>query len=203
MNVNDIIIYQNGDNFELGIIKEVLENNKYRIWYHTGDTTAVTDINNIHPIMNAYAFTILRKQADKDIHRPLTCRSIAIELLSQFELYGDMYYQLEDWLTAKLEGLNPDIPKGVEGEYLKCALRIEVRDFFDNKGIENIEASDIEECVERITKHMYVNVLDTQFIEDIVDEYVTETRGDTYFDDKDYDDEGTPMEVFSFDDLFK
>ena len=196
MKVNDIIIYQNGDNFELGIIKEVLNDNKFRIWYHTGDTTAVTDIHNIHPIMNAYAFTILRKQADKDIHRPLTCRSIATELLGQFELYGDMYYQLEDWLTARLEGLNPDIPKGIEGEYLKCALRIEVRDFFDSKDIKDVESSDIEECVDRIVNHCSVNVLDTQFISDIVDEYITEIKGDTYFDDKDYDDEGTPIEVF-------
>lgn len=172
MKVNDIIIYQNGDNFELGIIKEVLNDNKYRIWYHTGDTTAVTDIHNIHPIMNAYAFTILRKQADKDIHRPLTCRSIAIELLSQFELYGDMYYQLEDWLTAKLEGLNPDIPKGIEGEYLKCALRIEVRDYFGSSNAIDIESEDIENVINELFESFSQNVLNTDFIWDTVREYI-------------------------------
>lgn len=177
MKVNDIIIYRNGDNFELGIIKEVLENNKYRIWYHTGDTTAVTDINNIYPIMNAYAFTILRKQADKDIHRPLTCRSVAIELLSQFELYGNMYYQLEDWLTAKLEGLNPPLPRGINSEYLACALRIEVKEFFDML-IDDVNADDIEECVNRIIHDFDHNVLDTEYILDIVNTYITETRGE-------------------------
>lgn len=171
MKVNDIIIYQNGDTFELGIIKEVLENNKYRIWYHTGDTTAVTDINNIHPIMNAYAFTIIRKQADKDIHRPLTCRSIAIELLSQFELYGDMYYQLEDWLTAKLEGLNPNMPKGIEGEYLKCALRVEVKDYLDGSDIK-YDSDDVEKCVDECFECFDNNIFNDRFIQEIVARYI-------------------------------
>lgn len=101
-------------------------------------------------------------------------RNKAARLLGQIELYGDFYYQLEDWLTDFLDGKERDIPRGIEGEYLCCALRIEVRDFFDAKNIEDVESSEIEECVNRIINHPSVNVLDINFISDIVDEYIEE-----------------------------
>lgn len=104
-------------------------------------------------------------------------RQLAAEILSHFELYGNFYYQLEDWLTDFLNGKKRDLPRGIEGEYLRCALRVELRDFFDNKDdIEDIESDDIEECVDRIVNHCSVNVLDMDFISDIVDEYVKEKK---------------------------
>jgi hypothetical protein len=106
-----------------------------------------------------------------------TSRYKAARILGQLELYGDFYYKLEDWLTDFLDGKERDMPRGVEGEYLRCALRVELRDFFDNKeDVEDIESSDIEECVDRIINHCSVNVLDIDFISDIVDEYVEEKK---------------------------
>lgn len=106
-----------------------------------------------------------------------TSREKAARILGQLELYGDFYYKLEDWLTDFLDGKEHDLPRGIEGEYLRCALRVELRDFFDNKDyIEDIESDDIEECVDRILNHCSVNVLDMDFISDIVDEYVEEKK---------------------------
>ena len=55
-NVNEVVLYQNGDRFELGIVKEVLKWEvpnlpsdaeqtivyAYRVWYHTGATSSYT-----------------------------------------------------------------------------------------------------------------------------------------------------------------
>ena len=104
-------------------------------------------------------------------------RQLAAEILGNFELYGKFYYEMEDWLTDFLEGKKRNPPLGVQGEYLRCALRVELRDFFDSKDdIEDIESSDIEECVDRIVNHCSVNVLDMDFISDIVDEYIEEKK---------------------------
>ena len=201
-NIGEVVLYQNGERFELGVVKEVLDN-KYRVWYHTGDTTALTNEEHLHKIENAYAFNIIRKSANKDDINLCPARQLASRILGQLELYGEMYYRLEDWLTDFLEGDEHDMPRGIESEYLKCALRLEVRDYFDSRDIEDVESDDIEECVDRIINHFSHNVLDTDFISDVVYDYITETRGDTYFDDKDSDDEGIPMDIFSLDDLFK
>lgn len=191
--VDDIVLYQNGERFELGVVKEVLDKNKYRVWYHMGDTTAVTDGCNLHKIDNAYAFNIIRKSVNKDDINLCPARKIASRILGQFELYGDFYYKLEDWLTSCLEGWYQDVPVGINGEYLRCALRIEIRDYFDHYGIIDVEPFDIEECVDRIVNHINHNVLDTQFIEDIVYEYsiekfpeqMKESDGTLFDDDKD------------------
>lgn len=85
--VGQIVLYQNGERFELGVVKEVLPKKKryaqkqdglhgeptgesyigwmYRVNYHTGDTTALTDEDLLHPIQNDYAFLILRRSADE------------------------------------------------------------------------------------------------------------------------------------------
>ncbi len=104
----------------------------------------------------------------------LNTRELASEILGQSEFYGEFYYQMEDWLTGYLSGETEDIPRGIEGEYLKCALRIEVRDFFDNFDAEDIESDDIEAVVERIFYHSSHNVLDMDFIEDEVHSYLDE-----------------------------
>lgn len=62
----EVVIYQNGNNFELGIIDTVRSNKTYFVNYHTGDTTAVTNEENLHRIINAYAFNIIRKLANED-----------------------------------------------------------------------------------------------------------------------------------------
>lgn len=140
-------------------VYEVLVNGKDR--YLIGSYSASQCLNKID---NSEDITIINNSP----------RELATQLLGQLELYGDFYYQLEDWLTDYLRGDKKDMPLGVEGEYLKCVLRLEVRDFFDNKYIKDIESEDIEECVDRIINHCSVNVLDVDFISDIVDEYLDE-----------------------------
>lgn len=176
----DIVLYQNGNTFELGLVKEILNTNtrtnnnyKYRVYYHMGSTTAVTDECNLHPINNAYAFTIIKKSVEPDI-QVSPARQLANKILSQFRFYGQCYYDLEDWLTQIIEGEDPRIPFSVDCEYLICALQIELEDIFNSKGIHFVSDEDIQECVQRLTNHINRNVLDMDFIEDIVDEYIEE-----------------------------
>ncbi|MCM1130118.1 MAG: hypothetical protein NC310_00445 [Roseburia sp.] len=71
--VGEIVIYQNGDSYELGVVKEVRVktdwNGKpaygYFVYYHTGDTAAMTDEYLLHKIANSYAFEIRRKRCDE------------------------------------------------------------------------------------------------------------------------------------------
>ena len=109
--------------------------------------------------------------------KPTNSRELAARILGQLELYGSFYYQIEDWLTDFLDGKEHDLPIGIEGEYLRCALRVELRDFFYNRDdIDDIESEDIEECVNRIIYHVSENTLNMNFISDIVDEYVEEKK---------------------------
>lgn len=58
--VGEPVIYQNGNKFELGIVKTICGNDEYFINYHTGDTAARTHARNLHKISNNYAFHIIR-----------------------------------------------------------------------------------------------------------------------------------------------
>ena len=63
--VGEVVIYQNGDRFELGIIKnKAYREDEYFIWYHMGDTAACTHARNLHKITNLYAFKIERLTVD-------------------------------------------------------------------------------------------------------------------------------------------
>lgn len=209
--INETVLYKNGDTFELGIIKEIIEDEiddkakdalykekcsqcsyaklchddctyceefleaatvyKYRVWYHTGDTTAVTDEAHLHKISNAYAFNIIRKSANREIELS-PARQMASRILGQLELYGDMYYKLEDWLTDFLEGNEHDMPRGIESEYLKCALRVEVRDYFDANNAIDISSEDIEIVIDELFESFSQSVLNTEFISDTVKAYI-------------------------------
>ncbi len=174
-NKGEVVLYQNGDVFELGIVKEVLnihfEKPTYRVWYHTGDTTAVTSERHLHKVSNAYAFNIIRKSANKEIELS-PARQLASRILGQVELYGDFYYQVEDWLTDFLEGNEHDLPTGIESEYLKCALRVEVRDYFDANNAIDVEPEDVENVIDKLFDNYYQNVFNTDFIWDTVRDYI-------------------------------
>lgn len=58
--IGEPVLYQNGDRFELGIIKSFCGDNEYFVVYHTGDTAAKTHACHLHKISNNYAFTITR-----------------------------------------------------------------------------------------------------------------------------------------------
>lgn len=66
--VGDVVIYVPGENFKcdlnLGVIKEVLPDNQYFVYYHTGDTASRTDGSMLRKINNGYAFEINRRKAD-------------------------------------------------------------------------------------------------------------------------------------------
>ena len=68
--VGETVLYQNGDKFELGIVKTVILDSEYYptdeyfIWYNTGDTAARTHARNLHKISNDYAFNIIRLDSE-------------------------------------------------------------------------------------------------------------------------------------------
>lgn len=123
--VGQVVLYQNGTSFELGIVKEVVERRIkkhlrqdglhgkptgeetiqfcYRVWYHTGDTSALTDEFNLHELKNAYAFLILRRKADTSSINETPARQIAAKIIDGIEqlshLEDEPYYECEDALT--------------------------------------------------------------------------------------------------------
>ncbi|EGO8497459.1 hypothetical protein DBN64_13300 [Enterococcus faecalis] len=52
----EIILYQNGERYEVGIVKERHDNyegiESYRVYYHSGDTTALTNATDMKKISN-------------------------------------------------------------------------------------------------------------------------------------------------------
>jgi len=49
---NEIVLYQNGDSFEVGKIKRLCDDGAF-VWYHSGDTAAKTPYENLHKLQNA------------------------------------------------------------------------------------------------------------------------------------------------------
>lgn len=80
--VGEIVLYQNGTKFELGEVKTILVNVSfsitkdekiintveyhYRVWYHTGETTALTNEDLLHKILNLYAFDVKRLPIEEE-----------------------------------------------------------------------------------------------------------------------------------------
>ena len=62
--VGEAVIYQNGDRFELGIVKKVCGGDDYFVNYHTGNTAARTNARHLHKISNLYAFHVIRLDPD-------------------------------------------------------------------------------------------------------------------------------------------
>lgn len=48
-----LIIYSNGNSFEIGKIKTLKENGAF-VWYHSGNTAAFTGFSYMSPIINEY-----------------------------------------------------------------------------------------------------------------------------------------------------
>jgi hypothetical protein len=48
-----LIIYQNGDSFQIGKIKRICEDGAF-VWYHSGDTAARTKFEDMRVLENAY-----------------------------------------------------------------------------------------------------------------------------------------------------
>ena len=54
MKAGDYVIYQNGDRYELGLIKRMRPDGGAFVYYHEGDTAAGTPKECLHEIANAY-----------------------------------------------------------------------------------------------------------------------------------------------------
>ena len=52
-----LIIYKGSNGYELGKIKKIKDNKSAWIWYHSGDTAALTDFDLIEPLINDYCIT--------------------------------------------------------------------------------------------------------------------------------------------------
>ena len=63
-----LVIYKNGDKHEIGKIK-LLDGDGAWVWYHSGETAALTSYRNLFPIDNAYCIkeTSLGGDAGKEI----------------------------------------------------------------------------------------------------------------------------------------
>ena len=61
--VGQLIIYGNGDSYEIGKIKRLTADGAF-VWYHDGETAAKTAYEDMHPLVNEYAIqkTILGGQ---------------------------------------------------------------------------------------------------------------------------------------------
>ena len=92
-------------------------------------------------------------------------REKAALMLQDTMLYGDSYYQIEDWLIGCLEGHVSELPELMESEYLKCALRVEFRDMGDSVNAE-LTDEEIENMVDLALDHFSESVLNMEFLED-------------------------------------
>lgn len=55
--VGELVLYQNGDNFEIGKIKRFTDDGCAFIWYSSGETAAKTSLADIHKIVNRSVIT--------------------------------------------------------------------------------------------------------------------------------------------------
>lgn len=49
----ELIIYRNGDRYEIGKIKRITHDGAF-VWYHEGDTAAKTPFDCMHKLTNAF-----------------------------------------------------------------------------------------------------------------------------------------------------
>jgi len=101
--VGETVICQNGPVFQLGQVKEVLPDDRYRVWYHRGDTSAVTCAVNLHKISNAYSFLTIRRKNDVESVKETQARQLAIAIFQILPLShticGEEGKAIEDNIT--------------------------------------------------------------------------------------------------------
>ena len=58
-----LVVYKGSNGYETGKIKKIKDNKSAWIWYHSGDTAALTDLSLIYPLFNDYcAEDIIKKE---------------------------------------------------------------------------------------------------------------------------------------------
>ena len=53
LHTDQLVIYRNGDRYEIGKIKKLTDHGAF-VYYSSGDTAALTNYDDIHPIVNAH-----------------------------------------------------------------------------------------------------------------------------------------------------
>src|SRR5690554_4224011 len=104
--------YDLSDDEILETLEEVFEeyyyNNEheYRVYYHTGDTSALTNESNLHKIKNSYAFMILKRNVDISSYDETDARRLAMYIISGLQennlledISGKEHFEIEDYLT--------------------------------------------------------------------------------------------------------
>ena len=61
-----LVIYKGSNGYELGKIKKIKDNKPAWIWYHSGDTAALTDFDLIEPLINDYCIKDLIKKEEQE-----------------------------------------------------------------------------------------------------------------------------------------
>ena len=61
-----IVIYKGSNGYELGKIKKIKDNNSAWVWYHSGDTAALTDFDLIKPLINDYCISDIINKIEED-----------------------------------------------------------------------------------------------------------------------------------------
>jgi hypothetical protein len=134
--IGEPVIYINGDKTELGIVKEVVPvetqqrlrqdglfgtpsgetytKNMYRVLYHSGRASALTDELLLRPLTNKYAFQIIRKDVNNEIQNQ-KARQIANKIISEVieplvgeSIDNEEYFDCEDQLTEIIENFKEE-----------------------------------------------------------------------------------------------
>lgn len=96
--VGDLIIYQNGDRFEIGKIKRMVDDGAF-VWYSTGETAAKTPFDVMHKLSNSYVITET-ELGGMDAKKAIT---------EEVQIHGAMVYGCKDcmsrWIMYLEKGL--------------------------------------------------------------------------------------------------
>lgn len=61
-----LVLYEGTFGFEIGKIKKLKSKRRAYVWYHSGDTAALTDLKFLNPIVNDYCIEDLIKKRSKN-----------------------------------------------------------------------------------------------------------------------------------------
>lgn len=62
-----LVLYKGINGYEIGKIKRIKNENQAYVWYHSGDTAALTDFDLLQPIINDYCIQdLIDKEIDRD-----------------------------------------------------------------------------------------------------------------------------------------
>lgn len=116
----DVVLYRNGNVYELGIVKSVTTLSSefegevpygYYVWYHTGDTAALTHESDLHRLNNSYAFTALRRSVEHTVEQN-PCKALASVIMRVVDDVVRENYGNENnlWLTEDEADEQDDYP---------------------------------------------------------------------------------------------